>query len=70
MSEPEDEPEELRRARPTNALGGTPKKDHLFGEDMRSKCDSWMYNGGRVVDSDEVDEDDPELCARCARSVT
>lgn len=63
----------MRRARPTNALGGTPTKDHLFGEDKRALCGSWLYGGGRTVDP-EADREtlaqavkDGDLCARCAR---
>jgi len=69
MTASERESERLRRACPVNALGGTPRKDHLFGEDKRSKCGAWLYGGGRAVDADEVSEDDPELCSECARAV-
>lgn len=55
----------MKRARPTNALGGTPRKDHLFGDDKRSLCGSWLYGGGREVDPD-VAENDDDLCQTCA----
>jgi len=66
----------MKRARPTNALGGTPTKDHLFGEDKRSLCDSWMYGGGvtvfpeREADAKKLREavEQGDLCTRCARA--
>lgn len=58
----------MKRGRPTNALGGTPRKDHLF-EEKRSLCGKWLYGGGREVQPDEVDEDDEDLCKACARKV-
>lgn len=65
----------MKRARPTNALGGTPRKDHLFGDDKRALCGGWMYGGGRTVfpereaDAKELREavDQGDLCTRCAR---
>ena len=64
----------MKRARPTEAVGGTPTKDHLFGTDNRSLCGNWLYNGGRTVypDRDGHDDliqavEDGELCTECAR---
>lgn len=57
----------LKRARPTNALGGTPRKDHLFGPDKRALCGGWLYGGGREVDAADVSTADEDLCKECAR---
>lgn len=64
----------MKRARPTTALGGTPRKDHLF-EDSRALCGGWMYGGGREVDLEDNQQvtelaqavDEGEVCTRCAR---
>lgn len=58
----------MKRGRPYNALGGTPRKDHLF-ENSRSLCGGWMYGGGREVDPADVNKNDDELCNRCASKV-
>lgn len=58
---------DYKRGRPTNALGGTPRKDHIFRH-SRSLCGKWMYGGGQVVDPDDVDpEGSDALCKTCAR---
>lgn len=57
----------LKRARPTNALGGTPRKDHLFAPDKRALCGGWLYGGGREVAAEDVDVEDEDLCKACAR---
>lgn len=56
----------MKRARPVNALGGTPRKDHLF-KNGRSLCGNWMYLGGRRVDTEDIEEED--LCKSCLRKL-
>ena len=57
----------LKRGRPTRALGGGARKDHLF-QDKRSLCGKYMWGGGHEVSPEDVTEEDEELCKKCARS--
>lgn len=56
----------MKRGRPIHAQGGGARKDHLFEED-RSLCGSYLWGGGRDVNPDEMENDEDELCQRCAR---
>lgn len=60
----------MKRGRPVHALGGTPRKDHLF-VDKESLCGKWMYGGGREIEPGEaISEDalrDDDLCRACLR---
>lgn len=57
----------MKRGRPTHALGGGARKDHLF-EDKRSLCGKYIYGGGREVDPEGLVVDPSEVCKRCARA--
>lgn len=70
MSESEtgENSKDIRRGRPTHALGGGARKDHLF-TDKTSLCGKYMWGGGREIDPDRIDyeEQSDELCKSCAQ---